>query len=114
MRHIKVQHRKQKMKKFTLVQVSLVGIQFYEAYSDLENLEIHQPLELVQEPENEWDANAIKVLMDGKQLGHISKMDNVLINSWINQDMDISAEIDLINMKEVDYRKVQIAVILTV
>lgn len=62
------------------VQVRVVGVTFQEGYpdnlltlwEDLENgAEVH--FELVREPENEHDPNAILVTADGRPVGHIPR-----------------------------------------
>ena len=51
----------------------VAGVRFYPAYKDL-NLQIGDQLKLQAEPSNPYDNQAIKVLRNDKQIGHVPKI----------------------------------------
>ena len=42
----------------------------------LERLKVGAYIDLVAEPDNEYDKNAVKLLFDGKPIGYVAKQDN--------------------------------------
>lgn len=64
--------------KITNVDLKVVGVTFpNEDGSSRRDIILEmrgdEPIELVREPNNQYDANAIKVLADGKQIGYIGR-----------------------------------------
>ena len=51
----------------------VAGVRFYPAYKDL-NLAIGDQLKLQAEPSNPYDQQAIKVLRNNTQIGHVPKI----------------------------------------
>ena len=51
----------------------VAGVRFYPAYRDL-NLQIGDQLKLQAEPSNPYDQQAIKVLRNNTQIGHVPKI----------------------------------------
>jgi len=51
----------------------VASVRFYPAYKDL-NLQIGDQLKLQAEPSNPYDNQAIKVLRNDKQIGHVPKI----------------------------------------
>ncbi len=59
------------------INTAIVGVRFYQGAAELlsairpDGEEIPSVITLVREPDNEFDANAIAVHLDGKKVGHI-------------------------------------------
>ena len=65
-----------------LVQSSpLAGFRYHAAAEVWEDLHVGDPLELVREPENGFDRNAIRVTWHGRKLGYVPRRENAAL-AW--------------------------------
>ena len=60
---------------------------------DLEQRE--HSLELIEDPENKHDPNAIKVVVDGKHIGYVPKEKTAKVRKFLSKIYEISAEVEL-------------------
>lgn len=78
--------------------VDIAGLYYHQeelsAITDEENT-YDGPCQLIQEPENEHDPNAIKVVVKGILAGYIPKDRNVEINKRFSDLLEADATIDL-------------------
>ena len=56
----------------------IAGAQYYENKEFLDLIPIGATLDLARNPKNPYDAGAIKVEYQGKQIGHVPRVDNTL------------------------------------
>lgn len=59
-------------------------------------------VELIREPNNEYDSNAIAVILDGFKVGYISSNDNIQVGSILKNIKNISADINGGDFKKID------------
>lgn len=59
-------------------------------------------VELIREPNNEYDSNAIAVVLDGFKVGYISSNDNIQVGSILKNIKNISADINGGDFKKID------------
>lgn len=69
-----------------LLQTSPVaGFQFYDGDLLWNDLHPNDPLQLVPEPENSHDNQAVKVIWNDTQLGYVPRQDNTAISQMLNR-----------------------------
>ncbi len=77
-----------------LLQTSPVaGFQFYDGDRLWDALRPNDPLQLVPEPENPHDDQAVKVMWNGNQLGYVPRRDNTAISQLLNRRQPIIVRI---------------------
>lgn len=69
-----------------------------EEYSDGDRLYRYEwplsPVEVVPEPENEHDPNALKVLLCGKKIGYVKKNQTDAVRALLGQDLRVWVELE--------------------
>jgi hypothetical protein len=77
-----------------LLQTSPVaGFQFYDGDQLWTTLRPNDRLQLVPEPENLHDNQAVKVMWNGDQLGYVPRRDNTAISQMLNRRQPLVAKI---------------------
>lgn len=78
-----------------LLQTSpLAGFQFYEGDRLWESLRPNDILQLIAEPENPHDRQAVKVMWNGSQLGYVPRRDNTAVSQMLERRQPLVARID--------------------
>jgi hypothetical protein len=77
-----------------LVQSSpLAGIQYYTAKAWWDEMRANDRLQLVREPENRHDANAIRVEWKGHKLGYLPRRENQIVAEEMDRGTRLEATI---------------------
>jgi hypothetical protein len=77
-----------------LLQTSpIAGFQFYDGDLLWNSLRPNDPLQLVPEPENPHDDQAVKVMWNDNQLGYVPRRDNTAISQMLNRRQRLIARI---------------------
>jgi len=77
-----------------LVQESpLAGFQFHEGKHLWENLRIGDRLDLIREPDNPYDARAVRVEWQGQFLGYVPRADNEAVARQLDRGAKLAARI---------------------
>ncbi len=77
-----------------LVQRSpLAGFRYHEAPRVFELLRPGEPLELVREPENAYDTNAVRVEWRGRKLGYVPRTQNAALAWAMDRGETIEARV---------------------
>lgn len=80
--------------KVYLLQSFVRGFQYYDGPSILETLNTNHLLELIREPKNKYDANAIALSYEGKKIGYVPKENNEMLSVLMDTGLlDLQAEI---------------------
>lgn len=80
--------------------VSIVGNKYITGF-DINSLEPGQKIELIPEPNNEYDSKAILAVCDGKKIGYVSKgRVQEMISDYIRKELPIFSVIENINYDE--------------
>jgi hypothetical protein len=81
-----------------LVQNSpLAGSQYYAMEAFWSEIKVGDALELVREPENPHDRNAIRVVWRGHQLGYVPRAQNRAVASAIDAGERLSARVSALS-----------------
>lgn len=77
-----------------LVQHSpLAGFRYYEARAALPQMSVGEPLDLVREPGNPHDPNAIRVEWRGRKLGYVPRAGNAALAWAMDAGEPVSARV---------------------
>ena len=77
-----------------LLQTSPVaGFQFYDGDMLWDTLRPNDPLQLVPDPDNPHDNQAVKVMWGDNQLGYVPRQDNTAISQMLARGLSITARI---------------------
>lgn len=77
-----------------LVQSSpLAGFRYHEAKAVFSDIRLGDRLELVREPDNPYDANAVRVEWRGKKLGYVPRRQNAALAWAMDRGESVSARV---------------------
>lgn len=77
-----------------LVQSSpLAGFRYHEAKALFSDIRLGDRLELVREPDNPYDANAVRVEWRGKKLGYVPRRQNAALAWAMDRGESVSARV---------------------
>ncbi len=72
---------------------SVAGFQFYDGDRLWNRLRPNDPLQLVPEPENPHDDQAVKVIWNDNHIGYVPRRDNTAINQLLTRRQPLIARI---------------------
>lgn len=94
-----------------LVQSSpLAGSQYYRLNELQRNIQVGDPLELVREPENPHDPNAIAVRWRGQALGYLPRKENRAVAKAIDDGETVRATVEAITADANPWKRLRISV----
>ena len=94
-----------------LVQSSpLAGSQYYAASEMWQEMHIGDALELIREPDNRHDRNAIRVEWRGHKLGYVPRAENRAVAAAIDQGDKLVARISRLTEHPNPWRRVEFEV----
>ena len=87
----------------------IAGLQYYEVLEVWKKLEIGQSLELIAEPDNRYDKNAVIVSFKGKKLGYLSRSQNQAVSAILRTGHDVyTAQIQSLYSQNPMYERIEI------
>ena len=94
-----------------LVQSSpLAGSQYYAASAMWRKMQVGDALELIREPDNRHDRNAIRVEWRGHKLGYVPRAENRAVAAAIDQGDKLAARISRLTEHANPWRRVEFEV----
>jgi HIRAN domain len=88
----------------------LAGFRYYAAAQVWEELRVGDGLELLREPDNPHDANAIAVAWRGRKLGYVPKRDNAALAWGLDRGERLQARISRLAPHPNPARRIEIEV----
>ncbi len=80
--------------KAILIQTSsIAGFQFCDGEKIWDHLSMGDILQLIQEPDNPYDENAVEIYWRNSKLGYLPRVENTAIAQMMNQEQEITARI---------------------
>ena len=80
--------------KAILIQTSsIAGFQFYDGEHLWDQLSTGDMLQLIQEPDNPYDENAVEIYWRNSKLGYLPRVENTAIAQMMNREQEITARI---------------------
>ena len=87
----------------------IAGLQYYEVLEVWKKLEIGQLVDLVPEPDNRYDENAVIVSYKGKKLGYLPRSQNKAVSTLLRAGHDVySARIQSLYSQNPMYERIEI------
>ncbi len=97
--------------KIYLLQFFIRGFRFYKGVEMIDQISHDGLVELVREPDNQYDENAIAIHYNGIKIGYVPQEDNLILARLLDARLlDLQAEITHINKKVADWEKIRVAV----
>ena len=96
-----------------LVQVSLTaGLRYHKAKAVWDELQVGDRLSLVREPDNPYDAKAVRIEWNGHKLGYIPRTENQAVARQIDRGNPLQARITKLTYYRNHRRKLELEVFL--
>jgi len=96
-----------------LIQVSMTaGLRYHEAKAVWEQMQVGDPLTLVREPENPYDARAVRVEWRGHKLGYIPRIENAAVARQLDLGNPLQARLTKLVHYRNHRRKLELEVFL--
>jgi len=96
-----------------LVQVSMTaGLRYHEAKAVWEEMQVGDSLTLVREPENPYDARAVRVEWQGHKLGYIPRTENEAVARQMDRGNPLQARLTKLVYYRNHRRKLELEVFL--
>ncbi len=96
-----------------LVQVSMTaGLRYHEAKAVWEEMQVGDSLTLVREPENPYDARAVRVEWQGHKLGYIPRAENEAVARQMDRGNALQARLTKLVYYRNHRRKLELEVFL--
>jgi len=94
-----------------LVQSSpLAGFRYYDAGALWDEMKVGDALELVREPDNPHDANAVRVEWRGYRLGYVPRRENADVARQIDHGSQVKARISRLQMSRSPSKRIEFEV----
>jgi hypothetical protein len=96
-----------------IVQVSLTaGLRYHEAKAVWDQMQIGDVLTLVREPDNPYDARAVRVEWNGHKLGYIPRIENEAVARQMDRGNALQARVTRLTYYRNHRRKLELEVFL--
>lgn len=96
---------------YYLLQCFISGFRFYQGPKLLSSMKVNDMLELVREPNNEFDQNAIALHWNKNKIGYIPAKSNEILSKLIDINIiELQAEITYLNADVKEWENVTIAI----
>ncbi|RMH51559.1 MAG: HIRAN protein [Zetaproteobacteria bacterium] len=93
-------------------QSPLAGFQYHDGARCFEHLRIGAPLALVREPDNPFDARAVRVEWRGRKLGYVPRMENTAVAQMLDRGAQLSARIVELRQSRDPWQRIRFEVVL--
>lgn len=98
-------------RRFYLLQCFVAGFRFYKGMDLLAEMNEGDTLELVREPENEYDKSAIALHWNKEKIGFIPKAENTFLSKLLDaQALELMAEITHLNKEVKPWENIHIGI----
>lgn len=75
----------------------IAGVQFHELHTVIKTLEDGTELELIPEPTNQYDPNAIRIEFKEVMLGYVPKRFSAEISAWMEMAQTVECKVSKLN-----------------
>lgn len=100
-------------RRIQLIDVFVAGYQYYDGMREevAGSLRVGEEVLLKRQPDNQYDENAIEVYtLRGYKLDYLPRSDNTVIAAIADQDIEIGAELSLIDLEAPSWERVAVCV----
>lgn len=97
-----------------LLQISPVaGFQFYDGNRLWTAIRPNDLLDLVAEPDNPYDKQAVKVMWNGNQLGYVPRSENTAVSQMLGRGQSLTARISALRQSSEPWDRILMKIYLT-
>jgi len=98
--------------KIKLLSTNIAGLQYYKGIENINNFKINDEVQLIREPNNKYDRNAIAIYWNKLKIGFIPRSKNLIIKNLIDGGQNLYSCINQINKEESVWEKIEINIYL--
>ena len=97
--------------KIYLLQFFVRGFQYYEGPDIISQINREGLVDLVREPENPFDENAIAIVFEGYKIGYVPRETNLVLSHILDADLlDLQAEITFVEPDAATWEQISVAI----
>lgn len=94
-----------------LLQTSpIAGFQYHQGEAIWAQLSQGASLQLVREPENKYDARAVRIDFNGQKLGYIPRLDNAAVSQLLDRGEALQARITHLQVSDNPWERIELQV----
>ncbi len=101
-------------RRYLIQQCPLAGFQYHQGEALWEQMAVGNRLELVREPANPFDANAIRIDWNGRKLGYVPRIQNQAAARLLDEGTRLEARIAGLERSRNPWNRVEVEVWLVV
>lgn len=98
--------------KILLQNSPLAGFRYYEGKRLWREMKVGDPLQLVREPDNSYDLNAVRVEWQGHKLGYVPRADNEALARFMDRGSKAEARITRLKKSRNPWQRMEFEVYL--
>lgn len=98
--------------KILLQNSPLAGFRYYEGKRLWQEMKVGDALQLTREPENSYDANAVRVDWRGEKLGYVPRADNAALARFMDRGSRAEARITRLKKSRNPWQRIEFEVYL--
>lgn len=98
--------------KILLQSSPLAGFRYYEGKQLWDEMKVGDPLQLVREPDNTHDPNAVRVEWQGHKLGYVPRADNAALARFMDRGSKAEARITRLKKSRNPWQRMEFEVYL--
>ena len=98
--------------KILLQSSPLAGFRYYEGKKLWSEMKVGDPLQLVREPDNSYDPNAVRVEWQGHKLGYVPRADNEALARFMDRGSKAEARITRLKKSRNPWQRMEFEVYL--
>jgi len=95
-----------KSRTYILLDSVVAGFRYYEGEHIWSRLSHGDPLQLVREPDNAYDAQAVEIYYGTEKLGYVPQEENHLVSQMLDRGEDLKARVSWLNESEDPWERV--------
>ena len=92
----------------------LAGLAYYQGESLWKRFHISDPLQLIREPDNKYDRQAVAVYWRKHKLGFIPRVANTAISQMLDRGVPVQAQITRLDESDNSWKRIRFSVYATV
>jgi hypothetical protein len=102
---------KAQLPKGNLLQTSpIAGFQYHQGEAIWAQLSQGATLQLIREPQNQYDTRAVRIDFQGQKLGYLPKLDNAAVSQLLDRSEQVQAFVSGLKMSDDPWQRVGVEV----
>jgi hypothetical protein len=97
-------------RRLLIQQSALAGFQYHQGEAVWPKLSVFDPLQLVREPSNRFDKQAVRVEWRGQKLGYLPRTENTAVAQMLDRGERLTANIVQLELSDSPWQRVRLVV----